>query len=156
MQGKSVLDIYTDTFHIFERTEVKCPFLSYLSEISRETVSKECLASPKCFLKHHIYKCIGCSDNVYIAYPGIWFLHGPREIVPSGQEAHDCYQCPAGGICLAGKVLPLDNYWGYVRSGRIHFIRCLEDYCCTKALCVSYSSCSEGRNGFICSMQTAS
>ena len=61
-----------------------------------------------------------------------------------------CYKCPQGGICSGHSVIAYPNYCGFQHQDRLHFVYCLDGFCCQPGFCVSYNGCNIGREGKIC------
>ena len=89
-------------------------------------------------------KCFGTS---YLAYSELWLsVHHKFQI-----EETKCHVCLLGGRCHSGRVMALNDNWGYKKGTEIVFIKCKSGYSCPHLECMTFSSCAENRIGTVCS-----
>ena len=108
-------------------------------------------AYPDQGFKTIIVTCLPCPRNAYSLNAGsilfnVLWLYGHKI------SQITCHTCPFGSICRDGRIAAQDNFWGYADTakGSVKFISCPSGYCCNKRQCVTYNSCSEGREGVLC------
>ena len=123
-------------------------------------VHVQCLQG-KIMTAHHTYEkslasftwfsvsCSFCPQNFYSLYKS------HMDYILQNQSAKTnnakCLSCPMGGVCKKGQVRAAENFWGYISRKEVRFAACPFGYCCFKNECVTYSSCSTGRTGTLCS-----
>ncbi len=61
-----------------------------------------------------------------------------------------CNICPYGGSCNGG-IQAKANYWGVYVDNTVEFYYCPPGYCCSTAVCATYNTCGNHRQGTLCS-----
>ena len=95
--------------------------------------------------------CVDCERGYYSFGQGHLRLVASNEtIIHFDQNDVDCKLCPYGATC-EGHIRSLPNYWGYTSEGEVIIERCPNNQCCSKEPCPGYDSCSDHREGLLCS-----
>ena len=96
-------------------------------------------------------KCVDCERGFYSFGQGHLSLVASNEtIMYFDQNDVNCKLCPYGATC-EGHIRSLPNYWGYTSEGEVIMERCPNNQCCSKEPCTGYDSCSDHREGLLCS-----